>query len=159
MFALQIRSEPHYKAVGNRCLPSCGHACSLSKAAGTCASGSACSDTKNYNITSITDTYQKPCCKRIPKTTSTTTQSSGTQTQKQSVCPSDKVYPHYKAVGNRCLPSCGHACSLSSASGTCASGNDCNDEERYNITALSSYQSPCCKRTFKSTNPVPPIEP
>ena len=150
--------EPHYKAVGNQCLPSCGHACNLSSAAGTCASGSACSDTQNYNITSITDTYQTPCCKRTSKTTST--QSSGTQTQQQSVCPSDKVYPHYKAVGNQCLPSCGHACSLSSAAGTCASGNDCNDTQNYNITSITdTYQTPCCKRTPKTSSPIPPTGP
>ena len=66
------------------------------------------------------------------------------------VCPSDKVEPHYKAVGNQCLPSCGHACNLSSAAGICAGGNPCNDTANYNITQLTtSYQLPCCKRTPK----------
>ena len=142
------KKEPHYKAVGNQCLPSCGVACNASNTARTCASGNNCNDDENYDITALTS-YQSPCCKRTPKSSTTT----------QPICPSDKVEPHYKAVGNQCLPSCGVACNLSSASGTCASGNDCNDDENYDITALTSYQSPCCKRAPKSSSPTPSISP
>ena len=64
------------------------------------------------------------------------------------VCPSNKVEPHYKAVGNQCLPSCGIACKNSSASGTCANGRSpCNDTLNYEITPIThTYQTPCCKR-------------
>ena len=134
------KKAPHYKTVGNQCLPSCGAACGASSAAGTCASGGNCSDTANYNITILTS-YQTPCCKRTPKTTSTT---------QASVCPANKKAPHYKTVGNQCLPSCGAACGASSAAGTCASGENCSDTANYNITILTSYQTPCCKRTPKS---------
>ena len=132
--------EPHYKAVGNQCLPSCGIACKNSSASGTCANGSPCSDTLNYEITPITHTYQTPCCKRESKSLIT-----------PSVCPPYKVEPHYKAVGDQCLPSCGHACTLSNASGSCASGNSCNDTANYDITVMGQTYggSQCCKRTAK----------
>ena len=171
--------EPHYKAVRNRCLPSCGVACNASSAAGTCASGSSCSDTRNYNITSLTS-YQSPCCKRTPKTSSPPVSPPPVSPPPPvsrpsvppppppppptptSVCPSNKVEPHYKAVRNRCLPSCGVACNASSAAGTCASGSSCSDTRNYNITSLTSYQSPCCKRTPKTSSPPvspPPVSP
>ena len=139
--------EPYYKTVNGQCLPSCGAACGASSAAGTCASESSCSDTANYTITRLVAYDVGICCKRTPRRTSP---SPATPTPPASVCPSNKVEPHYKAVNGQCLPSCGAACGASSAAGTCASGNSCNDTANYTITRLVAYDvGICCKRTPK----------
>ena len=69
-----------------------------------------------------------------------------------SICPSSQQNKNYGVKNNQCVPSCGHACNESSASGSCASGNDCNDTSRYNITGMGvTYDaSQCCKRTSKT---------
>ena len=61
----------------------------------------------------------------------------------EDICPSDKVEPHYKAVGQECLPSCG------TAGGTHA-GGDCQDTTNYNITLIGgTYETSCCTRRVK----------
>ena len=55
-----------------------------------------------------------------------------------------------------CLPSCGTKCVEHSGAGQCASGNDCNDRNSYDIVDLGSTYDvdQCCKRT-----PKPPQTP
>ena len=62
----------------------------------------------------------------------------------EDICPSDKVEPHYKAVGQECLPSCG------TAGGTHA-GGDCQDTENFKISLIGgTYEPPCCTRQVRS---------
>lgn len=131
-------NPPHSVLRGGRCVPSCGAA--VNKNNGTAngysvARGSNCGDTANYHIRGPWDTYESSaCCTRKRK-------SSGGST---NVCPSNKRPPHYKAVGNRCLPSCG------AARGN-ASGGRCNDHANYDIRIIPDVYdvSVCCKRTPK----------
>ena len=63
---------PHWKDVNGRCLPSCGGAKKPFCASNDCkgfqiSSGNNCSDTANYNIKQILDSYQQPCCMRKKK--------------------------------------------------------------------------------------------
>ena len=107
----------HYKKVGERCLPSCGHANNLycqresasGRQCGEIARGARCSETNNFNI-HILETYeQNTCCNRKPK--------SGGGGQPSNVCLPTQKAPHYKVVGQRCLPSCGHAANMAGYGG------------------------------------------
>ena len=107
--------EPHYKEVNGQCLPSCGHANNLycqresasGRQCGAIARGNNCSDTNNFDI-HILETYEEAtCCNRKPK-------SGG---QSSSVCHPNQNSPHYKVVGQQCLPSCGAAASMAGYGG------------------------------------------
>ena len=106
--------EPHYKEVNGQCLPSCGHANNLycqsesasGRQCGAIARGNNCSGTDNFDI-HILETYEEvTCCNRKPK--------HGGQS---GVCLPSQKAPHYKVVGQECLPSCGHAANMAGYGG------------------------------------------
>ena len=137
--------SPHWKAVGNKCLPSCGHAKTIYCSKNNCqglevAGGSSCRSSRKARDL---EAYTSQCCllrKSSPPPTPK-------PTPPASVCSASQVSPHWKAVGNKCLPSCGHAktiyCSRNNCQGLKAAGGSvCQGSSK--VRDLEAYTSQCC---------------
>ena len=135
---------PHWKKVGNRCLPSCGAAkgqyCKNNNCLGLkLASGALCSSPfSNYEYIVHLESYDERLCCMLKE-------------RNISVCGSKQRMPHWKKVGNRCLPSCGAAKGQYCKNNNClglklASGALCSSPfSNYEyIVHLESYDERLC---------------
>lgn len=92
------------------------------------------------------DTHYLWTCRNIPHSSGETPCD---EPKSSPVCPPDKKEPHYKAVGNACLPSCG------AAKGTSVL-RECLDFRNYNIQWMPVHDvNLCCKRHSKTACPGP----
>ena len=65
----------------------------------------------------------------------------------RSACPPDKKEPHYKAIGDQCVPSCGTV-------GGTSVPSECQNTDHYNIQMMKAYDvNTCCRRTSKTICP------
>ena len=154
-----------YAVVGDKCLPSCSQAARLavrqdsSLSDGQIHTGDACDsmapeEEHGVQILQRLDSYESAsCCISEPISQGTDGGSGQTACQKEGKSEANGAY---KTVGNRCLPSCGHAANLakradpSLADAKVFSGPECITARGdsyfiYNIRFLTAYEGlNCC---------------